>query len=54
MAHWTEQCVCIKFCFKLGQNAAQTFEMLKVSFGEETGRNKFLSGFPSARGFDLC
>ena len=41
MARWRERCVCIKFCFRVGQNAAQTFEMLKETFGEETGRTQF-------------
>ena len=45
MAHWRERCVCIKFCIKLGQNAAQSFEMLKVPFGEETGRTQVSEGF---------
>jgi hypothetical protein len=29
------QCVCIKFCVKLGKNGAETFEMLNAAFGDE-------------------
>jgi hypothetical protein len=28
-----EQCVCIKFCVKLGKSATETLEMLCESFG---------------------
>jgi hypothetical protein len=30
-----KQHVCIKFCVTLGENSADTFEMLKATFGDE-------------------
>jgi hypothetical protein len=30
-----EQRVCIKYCFKLGKNAMETFRLLKLAFGEQ-------------------
>jgi len=30
----TEQCACIKFCFKIGKNASETFELIKLAFGD--------------------
>ena len=30
-----EQCVCVKFCFKLGKTATETWKMLQPAFGEE-------------------
>jgi hypothetical protein len=49
MGDWREQCICIKFCFKLGQNAAKTFEMLKVPFVEETGRTQVFVWFSKCK-----
>jgi hypothetical protein len=34
MAGKIEQCVCIKFCMKLGKSATETLEMLCEPFGE--------------------
>jgi hypothetical protein len=31
-----EQCVCIKFCVKLGKSATDTLEMLHETFGEHS------------------
>jgi hypothetical protein len=31
-----EQRVCIKFCFKLGNSAAKTHQMIKQAFGDDT------------------
>jgi hypothetical protein len=31
-----EQCVCIKFCVKLGKSATKTLEMLHETFGEHS------------------
>ncbi|PNF42428.1 hypothetical protein B7P43_G10554 [Cryptotermes secundus] len=36
MADLREQLVCIKFCFKLGKTAAETHQMLKQAFGENS------------------
>lgn len=41
------------FCFKLGQNVAQTFEMLKVPFVEETGRTQVCEWFSKSKRFWL-
>ena len=30
-----EQCICIKFCFKLGKTFTETFQMLQQSYGED-------------------
>jgi len=34
MADFCEQRTCIKFCFKLGKTATESYEMLKTAFGE--------------------
>jgi hypothetical protein len=31
-----KQCVCIKFCVKLGKSAIETLEMLREAFGEHS------------------
>jgi hypothetical protein len=31
-----EQCVCIKFCVKLGKSASKSLEMLHEAFGEHS------------------
>ena len=30
-----EQRICVKFCVKIGKSVTETFEMLKIAFGEE-------------------
>jgi hypothetical protein len=32
LADLKEQHICIEFCFKLGKNTAETFEVLEVAF----------------------
>jgi hypothetical protein len=32
----TEQCVCIKFCVKLGKSTTETLEMFCEAFGEHS------------------
>jgi hypothetical protein len=34
MADFREQSACIKFCFKLGKTATESYEKLKTAFGE--------------------
>lgn len=34
MDNITEQRACIKFCFKIGKNATETFELIKLAFGD--------------------
>lgn len=56
MADLKQQRLCVTFCFKLEKNATETFEMLKVAFGEQAiGRTqvfewscRFRSGVTSA------
>jgi hypothetical protein len=35
VADFEEECMCIKFCFRLRKIAAETFRMLKLAFGGE-------------------
>ena len=30
-----EQCVCVKFCFKMGKTFTETFQMLQQAYGED-------------------
>lgn len=34
MENITEQCACIKFCFEISKNATETFELIKLAFGD--------------------
>jgi hypothetical protein len=34
MADLKEQCICVKFCFRLGKTVSETHEMLKTAFGD--------------------
>jgi hypothetical protein len=35
MSVFHEQRICVKFCVKVGKSVTETFEMLKILFGEE-------------------
>ncbi|UYV73296.1 hypothetical protein LAZ67_10002588 [Cordylochernes scorpioides] len=35
MARKFEQRICIKFCYKIGKSASETFDLLKLAFGNE-------------------
>jgi hypothetical protein len=49
-----EQLVCIKHCFKLGENAIKTFYMLEAGFGEQkTESTHILSGFQCSKAVQL-
>ena len=46
MADFHEQSACIKFCFKLGKTATESYEMLKTTFGEQVmGRSQTFQWF---------
>jgi hypothetical protein len=50
MVNLKEQNACITFDFKLGKNVKETYEVLKIAYGEQTvERPLVLSGFPSPR-----
>jgi len=34
MDNISEQRACIKFCFKIGKTATETFELIKLAFGD--------------------
>ena len=36
MCESTEQCICIKFCFKIGITATETYQLLQQAYGEDT------------------
>jgi hypothetical protein len=31
----TEQCICIKFCFKIGKTATEKYQLLQQAYGED-------------------
>ena len=35
MCESTEQCICIKFCFKIGKTATETYQLLQQAYGED-------------------
>ena len=37
MAVFKEQCACIRFCVTAGESGAETFRLLQVDSGEQTG-----------------
>ena len=47
MAVFKEQCVCIRFYVIVGESGVETFRLLQVAYGEQTGgqKHKFLSCF---------
>jgi hypothetical protein len=48
-----EQCICIKFCVKLGKSATETLEMLHEDFGKHSLSRtvvlEWYSGFKAGR-----
>jgi len=46
MCESTEQCICIKFCFKIGKTATKTYQLLQQAFGEDAiGRKQVFAWF---------
>ena len=46
MCEIKEQCICIKFCFKIGKTATETYQLLQQAYGEdEMGRTQVLDWF---------
>ena len=46
MCEKEEQRVCIKFCFKIGKTATETFELLKMAYGNDVmGRTQVYEWF---------
>ena len=42
----TEQRICIKFCFKIGKNATETYQLLRQAYGEDAmGRTQVFDWF---------
>jgi len=35
MCESTEQCICIKFCFKIAKPATETYQLLQQAYGED-------------------
>jgi len=35
MCESTEQRICVKFCFKIGKTATETYQLLQQAFGED-------------------
>ena len=35
MCETTEQCICIKFCFKIGKTATETYQLLQQAYGKD-------------------
>ena len=35
MCESTEQSICIKFCFKIGKTATETYQLLQQAYGED-------------------
>jgi len=46
MCESTEQSICIKFCFKIGKTATETYQLLQQTFGEDAvGRTQVFDWF---------
>ena len=46
MCESTEQRICIKFCFKIGKTATETYHLLQQAYGEDTmGRTQVFDWF---------
>jgi len=46
MCESTEQRICIKFCFKIGKTATETYQLLQQAYGEDAiGRTKVFDWF---------
>jgi len=46
MCESTEQCICIKFCFKIGKTASETYQLLQQAYGEDAmGRTQVFDWF---------
>jgi hypothetical protein len=46
MADSKDQCICVKFCFRLGKTASETREILKTAFGDNAmGRTRTFERF---------
>jgi hypothetical protein len=35
MCESTKQCICIKFCFKIGKTVTETYQLLQQAYGED-------------------
>jgi len=46
MCESAEQRICIKFCFKIGKNATETYQLLQQAYGEDAmGRTQVFDWF---------
>jgi len=46
MCESTEQRICIKFCFKIGKTATETYQLLQQAYGEDVmGRTQVFDWF---------
>ena len=46
MCESTEQRICIKFCFKIGKNATETYQLLQQAYGQDAmGRTQVFDWF---------
>jgi len=46
MRESTEQRICIKFCFKIGKPATETYRLLQLAYGEDAmGRTQVFDWF---------